>query len=105
MTKSGLSPCEDFYPDPEGSNRYTACVKTFKRSQDLKAHRNKTKHYDDSQDVISPAAERKTKEVEKESIQQELSTVKSVKTSAKNCCQFECLGAIFQTDRKQMSDV
>ena len=55
-TKSGLDPCRDFYPDPDGANRCSVCGKTYKRSQDLKAHRTKTKHYDETQEKMSPAA-------------------------------------------------
>ena len=47
--RSGLQPTRDFYPDPHGKNRCTVCCKTYARPQDLKAHRTRTKHYDDQQ--------------------------------------------------------
>ena len=104
-TESGLSPCVDFYPDPTGLHRCTICAKTYKRAQDLKAHRTRTKHYDDAQEKISPAAARKAKEAKKEAMQAKLPTVKWGETPAKNCWQFEYLGAIFQADGQQIPDV
>ena len=104
-TKSGLSPCEDFYPDPENLNRCTVCAKTFKRPQDLKAHRTRTKHYDDAQEKMSPAAERKAKEAKKQELQEKLPNVKWGQIPAENSWQFEYLGAIVQADGKQMPDV
>ena len=78
------SPHKEFYPDPEGLNRHTVCLKTFKRPQDLKTHRTKTKHYDDSQKKMSPVAARKTKEAKKEVMQEKMSKVKWGETPAKN---------------------
>ena len=104
-TESGLSPCKDFYPDPDGQNRCTVCAKTYKRPQDLKAHRTRTKHYDDVQDKISPAAERRAMEAKKEEMQAKLPTVKWGDIPADNCWQFEYLGAIIQADGEQMPDV
>ena len=102
---NGLSPCKDLYPDPEGLNRCTVCAKTFKRPQDLKAHRTRTKHYDDAQEKIAPAAERKAKEAKKEAQQAKLPKVKWAPDPVKNCWQFEYLGAVFQADGSQMPDV
>ena len=48
--QSGQQSTREFYPDPNGKNRCTVCCKTFKRPQDLKAHRTRTKHFDDQQD-------------------------------------------------------
>ena len=92
--------------DPEVKNSYTVCEKTFKRPQDLKTHRTKTKHYDDVQDKISPAAERKSMEVKKKKYSPRCRpAVKWGNKSADNCCHFEYLGVIVQVDGKQMSDV
>ena len=35
-----------YYPDPEGNHRYTICGKSYKRTQDLKAHRTRMKHHE-----------------------------------------------------------
>jgi len=103
-TKSGRSPCEEFYPDPDNLHRCTICAKTYKRQQDLKAHRTRTKHYDNTQEKISPAAERKAKEAKKEELQAKLPNVMWGSTPAENCWQFEYLGSIIQADGKQMPD-
>ena len=81
------------------------CARTFKRPQDLKAHRTRTKHYDNVQEKITPTAKRKAMTKKKEMMQEKLETVKWGETPADNCWQFEYLVAIFQADGDQMSDV
>ena len=53
---SGLSPCKDYYPDPENKYRCEICAKTFKRRQDLKAHKTRSGHHDNKQFAPSAAA-------------------------------------------------
>ena len=101
----GLSPCKQYYPDPDGENRCTVCAKTFKRPQDLKAHRTRTRHYDNAQEKISEAAMRKAKEAKKADMQQQLQKVRWGNKEAANCWQFKYLGAMMQADGMQMPEI
>ena len=56
--RTGLSPCKDFYDDPEGRNRCDVCAKVCKRPQDLKAHKTRMKHHVDDQIKITETARR-----------------------------------------------
>ena len=44
------NPSKEYYADPDGKHRCTICCKTYKRDQDLKAHRTRTGHFEDKKD-------------------------------------------------------
>lgn len=52
-TRSGLQPNKKFYPDPNGRHRCTICCKTYKRAQDLKAHRTRVGHHDHKKHIVT----------------------------------------------------
>ena len=43
--------------DPRGKHRCTICCKTYKRAQDLKAHRTRTGHFDSKKEKVTQTAE------------------------------------------------
>ena len=53
---SNLNPSQDFYPDPEGAVKCTVCCKTFKRQQDLKAHRTRQRHHESRNKIMTKTA-------------------------------------------------
>ena len=56
--KSGLDPCKDFYEDPKGEHRCGVCAKTFKRAQDLKAHKTRQNHHKNDEMKLTPIAKK-----------------------------------------------
>ena len=55
-TTSGLKSNTEFYPDPDGRHRYSICSKTYKREQDLKAHRTRVGHNDHKKHITTRTA-------------------------------------------------
>ena len=103
--RTGLSPCKDFYDDPEGCNRCDVCAKVCKRPQDLKAHKTRMKHHVDDQIKITETARRDARKKKMEERQNELQKVKWGDICADNCWQFRYLGSIFEAGGGQLADV
>ena len=47
-SRTGKQPNKKYYPDPEGKHRCTICGKPYKRARDLKAHRTRMKHHEET---------------------------------------------------------
>ena len=104
--KSGLSPAEEFYPDPEGKPRCWMCGYACKNPEMrfLKAHitraghnwHKRRAHLTEKRDVLRDKLEK---------AQQQLPQVHWGDEVIKNCWQFEYLGSIFQPDGDHMPDV
>ena len=103
--KAGLQPTREFYPDPHGKNRCTVCCKTFKRPQDLKAHRTRTKHFDNQQYKKTRTATIDAVTAKRKAQQKLLPTVKWDDKEAENQWHSKYLGSIFEAGGDQMQDV
>ena len=78
------------------------CAKTFKRRQDLKSHRTRSRHHDNKQfapSAVAVSAVRYTKLTEQ---QESLPKVWCGETPVSNCWRFKYLGSHFDA---QMADV
>ena len=102
---TGLQPTRDFYPDPNGENRCTVCSKTFKRPQDLKAHRTRMKHFDDRQYKKTRTAMVNAVTAKRKAQQNLLPTVKWGEEVVENQWRSKYLGSIFEAGGDQMIDV
>ena len=103
--RSGLSPCKEIHAEPHGHHRCYVCAKKFKHSQDLKSHITRTGHridktYAASKTTVTEAALHK-REVQ----QQQLPKSYWNDIPADNCWRFCYLGALFQTDGWQLTDI
>ena len=103
--KSDLHPTCDFYPDPEGKNRYTVCSKAFTWPQDLKAHRTRKKHYDDQQHKKTRTSVVDAITVKRNAQQKLLPKVNWNDEEAENQWHSKYLGFIFEAGGGQMTDV
>ena len=104
--KSGLSPCKEFYDiEDEDEHRCEVCAKTYKRAQDLKAHKTRAKHHYHQMIKVSGQAKKEAVKIKKEEAQAKMATVKWGEEPVANCWAFEYLGAIFTPDGGQMTDV
>ena len=103
--KSGLSPCKEMYTDPNGKHRCEVCARCFKRSQDLKAHRTRTKHYTSRNTTITSTAKKDALTIQMKAQQAALPKVKWGDKEAENCWHFPYLGAIFESGGGQIADV
>ena len=54
--RSGLNPVKEFYPDPDGRHHCTVCCKSYKRRQDLKAHRTRMRHTESKDEAVTRTA-------------------------------------------------
>ena len=88
-----------------GKNRCTVCCKTFKRPQDLKAHRTRTKHFDDQQDKKTRTAIIDAVTAKRKAQQKLLPAVKWGDNVAENQWRSKYLGSIFEAGGDQMPDV
>ena len=108
--RSGLSPCKEFYTDPQEKNRCEICAKAFKRPQDLKAHRTRTGHVKEKQFASSKAAYSAVTFEKRKAQQDALPKVMWSGTPwgdmpADNCWRFKYLGSLFDADGNHTSDV
>ena len=103
--RSDLQPTRDFYPDPHGKNRCTVCCKTYARPQDLKAHRTRTKHYDDQQYKKTRTAIIDATTAKRKAQQKLLPAVKWGDKPAENQWRSKYLGSVFEAGGDQMADV
>ena len=108
--KSGLSPCAEFYADPQGKSRCEICAKAFKRPQDLKAHKTRTGHtneksYASSKAAYSAVAYEKRKDQQDALPKVMWSDTQRGDTTADNCCRFKYMGSNFDVDGDQTIDV
>ena len=53
---SQLDPTQDFYKDPTGQHRCTVCCKSYKRDQDLKAHKTREGHHESTKPMTTKTA-------------------------------------------------
>ena len=104
-TTSGLKPNQEFYPDPEGRHRCTICCKTYKRAQDLKAHRTREGHYDHKKHAVTKTAYKDAELQMRKEEQESLPKVKWGDLEAKNAWQTRYLGAIFEAGGGCMTDI
>ena len=102
---SGRSPCEKFYPDPDGKHRCTICSRTYARAQDLKAHKTRTGHHEDKQTRVTRTAYRDAEEEKRKQMQQLLPKAKWGDQSVDNAWHFKYLGSIMQADGGQLKDI
>ena len=104
--RTGLSPCKDFYEDPEElHSRCDVCVKAYKRLQDLKSQMTRKRHHVDGQVKITATARRDPRIKKLEDNQNEPQHVKWVDQYVDNCWLFKYLGSIFETVGRQLVDV
>ena len=102
---SGRNPSKDFYADPEGKHRCTVCCKTYKRAQDLKAHRTRAGHFEDKQEKITQTAKVDAVLEKRKAMQNALPKVRWGEREADNTWQFKYLGSIFEAGGGDMADV
>lgn len=81
----GLSPCKEYYDDPHGKHRCDICAKSFKRDQDLKAHRTRSGHSVDKKFAPSTAAVSAVRLQKRKEQQDSLPKVKWGDVPADNC--------------------
>ena len=55
-SRTNKQPHKKYYPDPEGKHRCTVCAKTYKRAQDLKAHKTRTRHHEEQRTKVTKTA-------------------------------------------------
>ena len=101
--KSGLPPTQEFYDIDK--NKCEVCGKTYKRAQDLKAHKTREKHHLHQIVQVSGKAKTEAIKTKKEEAQALLPTAKWGDVPAENCWQFKYLGSIFTPDGSHMADV
>ena len=108
--KSNLLSCKKFYHDKHGKPRCSTCNKTFKRRQDLKAHRTRTGHSDRKQEKITRTAYVDAVEEKRKAQQKLLPKVEWQHEDGKvevahNKWHFKYLGAIMEAGGSQDKDV
>ena len=82
---SGLNLSKKFYADKDGNHRCEVCVRTFKRQQDLKAHRTRSGHHHEKIHKVTNTA-KVDAELEKRKVMQvKLPKVKWKEKVISNC--------------------
>ena len=104
-SRTGKRPNQKYFPDPEGKHRCTICAKEYKRAQDLKAHRTRTKHYEEQRAKITATATVDAILHKRKAMQDQLPKVKWDEHEASNTWQFRYLGSIFEAGGGDMADV
>ena len=51
-SRTNKQPHKQYYPGPEEKHRCTVCDKAYKRAEDLKEHKTKTKHHEEQRIII-----------------------------------------------------
>ena len=103
--KSGLSPDKEFYEDVH-SHRCDVCARTFKRRQDLKAHKTRTGHHFQIQkDKVTAMAVKAAKLKKRTAMQDAMPKVRWGEQEADNAWRSRYLGSIFEAGGGQMADV
>ena len=103
--ESDLHPQKDFYPDPGSFHRCTVCTKTFRRAQDLKAHRTRQKHHEKKNATTTKTAVKEAVLKKRTEMQKELPKVKWGELEIENSWRFKYLGSIFEAGGGCMADV
>ena len=102
---SGLKPNQEFYPDPTGRHRCTICSKTYKRAQDLKAHRTREGHHDHKKHIVTKTAYKDAEIQMRKAEQDKLPKVKWGEVEARNEWRSKYLGSIFEAGGGCMTDI
>ena len=103
--KSGLSPDKEFYEDAH-SHRCDVCARTFKRRQDLKAHKTRTGHHFQIQkEKVTAMAVKAAKLKKRTEMQDAMPKVRWGEQEADNAWRSRYLGSIFEAGGGQMADV
>ena len=101
----GLSPDKEFYEDVH-SHRCDVCARTFKRRQDLKAHKTRTGHHFQIQkDKVTAMAVKAAKLKKRTAMQDAMPKVRWGEQEADNAWRSRYLGSIFEAGGGQMADV
>ena len=103
--RSGLNPGKEFYPDPDGRHRCTVCCKSYKRRQDLKAHRTRMRHKENKDETITRTAKIDAVVEKRKEMQKLLPKVMWGEKAADNSWHFKYLGAIYEAGGGEMTDV
>ena len=74
--ETGLSPTQKFYRSPDNEHRCAVCAKTYKRAQDLKAHKTRQKHHFDNTPRVTTTAIKDATLAKRKEMQQALPKVK-----------------------------
>ena len=104
-TSSGLPPDKEFYDDTH-NHRCDVCARTFKRKQDLKAHKTRTGHHFQKQkDKVTATAVRAVKLQKRTDMQNVFPKVRWGEIETDNTWRFKYLGSILEAGGGHMADV
>ena len=104
-SRTGKRSNKKFYPDPGNKYRCTICGKAYKRAQDLKAHRTRTKHYEEQTTKVTATAAVDAVLQKRKKMQDLLPKVKWEDKEASNTWQFKYLGSLFEAGGGDIADV
>ena len=114
--KTGLNPAQEFYADPDGQHRCSVvCGKSYKRAQDLKAHKTRMKHHEQKQPKRTHTALKGAILEKRKKMQDKLPKVVwqrftesgelEHELEADNASLFKYLGSVFEAGGGHMTDV
>ena len=103
--KNGLDPGKIFYQDND-HHRCDVCARSYRRKQDLKAHKTRTgHHYLQQRSKVTPSAVAKATLHKRIELQKELPMVAWGEQKVENNWQFKYLGALFEAGGSHLPDV
>ena len=97
--------CTEVHEDPQGAHRCYVCARSYRRLQDLKAHKTRRRHWIKDMPKTTKSAERDAIQDERKRQQDLEEHVMWGREKADNCWQFIYLGSVFQADGDVMPDV
>ena len=103
--QSGLNPCAHYIQDPDGKHRCAICCKTYKRAQDLKAHKTRMGHHHCKAQKVTKTAIADAIIQRRKDEQAELPKVKWGDQETANAWRTKYLGSTFKAGGGCMTDV